>query len=322
MSEINPGGSRWPREEVPASDLLEWYSHAGDHALRYIFAREFCKNGVVVDIGCGGGFGALALEGVVRKYIGLDVDREAIEWAKNHIANRFPWAEFHVIDRTRDIREWRACDLAIAFEVIEHLHDPEMFLRDMEAMVMPRGTCLISTPNGDNSKGRPELYVSPFHVREFRISEVADLLRGSHLSAQYFIEYRIDRMDLLGRRALGRPLGRSLEEGVPSVKSGLLWRLNDLWNERLNGPSFWRIKPIDLAKLTPRLFSTIIVNLSPQKGTGELAGGKSLQRLGRRLRDMRAKDRHLEFNDGDKVPEMYCRPSRPEGRVQEGRNPC
>lgn len=267
MTDLNPGGSRHPLEGRPVSNLLEWYSRSGDHFLRYSFARKFCHQGVIVDVGCGHGFGALALDGAVERYVGLDVDRLAIRWARENVESRLPWAEFHEISSTDEILEWRGCDLVIAFEVVEHVSEPENLLRTIDQVASPSGSCIISTPNGENSKGNPQLYISNFHVREYRIDELRELLSFCHRPAQFYIEYRLDGLDLIGRRVLGRPLGRNLEKERSVGRKRALTVLNEVWNNRLNGPRFWRIAPIKpQVSRAPRSFSTILVLLSAING--------------------------------------------------------
>ncbi len=215
----------------------------------------------MVDIGCGHGFGALALVGVAERYVGLDIDPEAIRWAREHVAPLCPGAEFYALVASDDLRDWRGFDLALAFEVVEHVQDPAALLRQIAATVRPGGRIVLSTPNGENSQGRPELYVSPFHVREFELRDVSDLLRQCHLTARYYIEYRVDGLDLIGRRALGRPLGRNLGVAPTSARTRLLSRLNSLWNDHLNGPTFWRIRELDPDRAALRPYSTILATI-------------------------------------------------------------
>ncbi len=266
MSDFNPGGSRYPSGGESGADLLAWYSRSGDHAVRYRFARAFARNGSVVDVGCGHGFGALALEGAVGRYVGLDVDREAVEWAQRRIGPGRPWAEFHTLDDPGDLRAWRGFDVALAFEVVEHVTDPVGLLRDLVGLVRTGGRCLLSTPNGENSHGRPELYVSPYHVREYDLREFVALLRECHLAANLFVEYRIDGLDLIGRRALGRPVGRNLPVAPSSKRTRMLATVYSLWNNRLNGPVFWRIRKLKDGRRPSRPFSTILAEIPVDAG--------------------------------------------------------
>ncbi len=268
MSDFNPGGSRWPSDGTAPTDLLAWYARSGDHFLRYEFARSFCRSGSVVEIGCGHGFGALALDGVVRSYVGLDIDVDAIGWARKQIQTHLPRAEFHSIERLDDALNWEGCDVAIAFEVLEHLKQPEELLKVLWSVVREGGICLLSTPNGSNSKGDPALFVSPYHVREYRFDQLKTMLEGWRGERSFFMEYRIDGADLIGRRALGRPLGRNLSPEPASIRQKFLRWLNTLWNTRLNGPKMWRIRPFDEISGPRRPYSTTLVALQPRRAVG------------------------------------------------------
>jgi len=238
---------------------LAWYARSGDHFLRYQFAGRFVDGGSVLDIGCGHGFGGLALKGVANRYVGIDIDTKAIEWAQRNIETRAPWTQFHSIQSIHDALDWEDCDLALAFELIEHLNRPQSLLTVLGRIVGEGGRGLLSTPNGANSHGDPDLYVSPYHVHEFSLRELLQLLQSCALTGKIFVEYRLDGLDLIGRRALGRPLGRSLQSSPTSIRNSFLGKVNDFWNDRLNGPSFWKIAPLNVKRPPFRPYSTFIV---------------------------------------------------------------
>ena len=54
------------------------------HLMRYYFALQFAVNKVVLDAGCGAGYGCDLLATVAKKVIGIDYSEEAINWAKKH----------------------------------------------------------------------------------------------------------------------------------------------------------------------------------------------------------------------------------------------
>ena len=49
---------------------------------RYKFARKFCKDRYVLDVGCGTGFGTVLLSDISRKVIGIDISEQNITEAK------------------------------------------------------------------------------------------------------------------------------------------------------------------------------------------------------------------------------------------------
>jgi len=52
------------------------------HLKRYEFARPFCVGKDVLDAGCGVGYGTAYLAETARRVVGVDVDADAIEYAR------------------------------------------------------------------------------------------------------------------------------------------------------------------------------------------------------------------------------------------------
>lgn len=75
----------------------------------------------VVDLGCGTGYGSFIMSWLAEGVIGLDNDREAIAFAREHFGR--PGLRFWEHDiETQPILK---ADVYVAFEVLEHLKDPE-----------------------------------------------------------------------------------------------------------------------------------------------------------------------------------------------------
>jgi SAM-dependent methyltransferase len=89
-------------------------------------------------------------------------------------------------------------DLAVAVEVIEHIHDDRGFLRQMARILRPDGVAYLTTPNGDKMP-----IPSPQHVRHYTRQQLADLC------GQYFeevdVQYRLrlNRLHKLGHERIG-----------------------------------------------------------------------------------------------------------------------
>jgi ubiquinone/menaquinone biosynthesis C-methylase UbiE len=52
-----------------------------EHWHRYLYATQFVKDKVVLDIACGEGYGAFTLAKHANKVIGVDIAQEAISYA-------------------------------------------------------------------------------------------------------------------------------------------------------------------------------------------------------------------------------------------------
>ena len=167
---------------VPTSKLFDELD--GTHTVHYIFAKQFVENKVLLDAGCGYGYGCdyLAKSGA-RRVIGVDISREAIEFAKTHYARDN--LEFIVMDCTRLAFRNNLFDAVISFEVIEHIHHTEQYLSETERALKPNGIFVLSTPNKKVGSPGLEKPVLPFHVIEFTAEELY------HLVGQHFKDIKI-----------------------------------------------------------------------------------------------------------------------------------
>jgi hypothetical protein len=80
----------------------------------------------------------------------------------------------------------RSFDLAVSFEVIEHLADPGRFVAGIARVLTSDGLFLVSTPN--RPVYRLGLGPNPFHTREFTADEFEQLLRGSFRHVRLFAQ--------------------------------------------------------------------------------------------------------------------------------------
>ena len=255
----NPGGS-FKGNRKKLDDYIREYKRLGNHVKRYRFAKSFVTGKEVIDFGCGYGAGAVLLDPYVQRYIGIDIDKDAISYAKNNIEKVCSNTQFFEFNDFINLRPAVKADVVICFEVIEHVKDPNTLISILKDMTKSNGTILISTPNGLSSKGNKALFRSKFHVYEYSPIELYNLLR-SHGIVSYYGEKRIDSMDV--RRLIDRfkcakednnddnnspvPLGRSL--------------LFNLANRFFNGAFFWKIQQIDPLRENELNYSTLIAVL-------------------------------------------------------------
>ncbi len=104
-------------------------------ACRLRAARPFLR-GRVLDFGCG--TGALAEWVEPAMYFGVDQDHEALEEARR----RHPRHGFAATPHGKG-----AFDTIAALAVVEHLSEPESWLREMRALLAPGGCLVLTTPH-------------------------------------------------------------------------------------------------------------------------------------------------------------------------------
>jgi SAM-dependent methyltransferase len=175
------------------------------HRYSYEVAAQSLRPGDrVLDVGFGEGYGSTILTG---EYTGVELDPDLV----SHARTRYP-ARFETYDG-RHLPDG-PFDLAVSFQVIEHVRDPDPWLAEI-ARVGRRA--MFATPNRIHRIGEGERPWNRYHVREFSAQELRQLLERHYddivvygISAPPEIEAvelarfararRIARLDPLGLR--------------------------------------------------------------------------------------------------------------------------
>jgi SAM-dependent methyltransferase len=155
-----------------------WYAR---HEAAYAELVGHCAGAVVLEAGCGEGYGADLLAGVAHRVLALDYDQPACA----HAHRAYPR-----IDVLRGnlvqlpIRDG-ALDVVVNFQVIEHLWDQAGFLAECARVLRPGGTLLVTTPNRITFSPGRDTPLNPFHTRELSGPELAGLLAGAGFSVDF-----------------------------------------------------------------------------------------------------------------------------------------
>lgn len=176
------------------------------HVARYDFARRYARtSGRLLDIACGSGYGtALLGEGLPQvECSGADVDEEAI-WLANGS---------YVRENTTFIRadgmtfvDRGGFDTIVSLETIEHLDQPDVFVKRLVAMLRPTGRLIASVPS------TPSTDANPYHRRDFTeagfrrlflrhgLKEVASIrLVDAFANTPTFADKRVNKRSVLRR---------------------------------------------------------------------------------------------------------------------------
>lgn len=101
----------------------------------------------ILDFGCGtGDHVTYPLACLGHRVLGVDYHAASIEEAGRRFS--LPNLSFRVADIDLLVREGARFDLIICSEVLEHLHEPLPFLRQVRRMVEKNGGLIVTTPNG------------------------------------------------------------------------------------------------------------------------------------------------------------------------------
>jgi SAM-dependent methyltransferase len=173
---LEPTGERMVPE---SSDLFTFW----DHVYRYAFACQFVKGKRVLDIACGEGYGAAALQEFgAAQVIGVDISESVCIHARSKygldarpgIAEQIPLADGSV-------------EVIVSFETIEHVADTSRFLDECFRILVPGGALIISTPNKGVYNSRRGVQ-NPYHCSEMTPEDFASALNARFLDIRFYTQ--------------------------------------------------------------------------------------------------------------------------------------
>lgn len=152
-----------------------------DHRERYEFAAtRLNRDDEVLDFACGVGYGAKILSNFnsAKSITACDINIEALEYAKRHYASEK--IKFLANDALNAKLPKECFDLAISFETIEHLEEPELFLDSILVSLKTNGRLICSVPNQTLNPHDKKKYA--YHFRHYTHSEMKVLLQNCGFS--------------------------------------------------------------------------------------------------------------------------------------------
>ncbi len=155
-----------------------------EHIARYDWAAGFVLNKSVLDIACGTGFGSYTLAAAGAEHVlGCDLDDETIQYAA--LRHAHPRLVFQQEDAEKFIPSEKF-DVITSFETIEHLHQPEEFLKNIRQAMDAGSDLFISTPISERSINlKPD---NIFHVREWGFNSFQEMLAKEFAIQQVYLQ--------------------------------------------------------------------------------------------------------------------------------------
>jgi SAM-dependent methyltransferase len=159
-----------------------------EHLVRYRFAARSAAGCTVLDVGCGTGYGASLLAAKARLVVGVDNAPEAIEYAQANYPGgnlRFAVADCRNLPFPDGF-----FDLAVIFEVIEHIPEQTQCLGEIRRVLGQQGLLVLSTPNAARATKAIE-EENPSHHKELSEYELLECLRPHFAHVRLLYQHEV-----------------------------------------------------------------------------------------------------------------------------------
>ncbi len=164
-----------------------------EHWHRYLFAREYAKGKRVLDIPSGEGYGSHLLAGVADSVVGIDIAADAVAHANEKY--RRDNLSYLAASGTKIPLPDASFDFIVSFEMIEHIHEQEAFLAEVNRLLKPDGVFLISSPNRVEYTEKTG-YKNEYHVKELAHDELRAQL-NTHWPHQIWLGQRLSFLSIM-----------------------------------------------------------------------------------------------------------------------------
>ncbi|OLR91645.1 class I SAM-dependent methyltransferase [Actinokineospora bangkokensis] len=164
---------------VPGIDVENYWFRR--HEAAYLHLAHHCAGAVVLEAGCGEGYGADLLARTADRVVGLDYDATTAA----HVAKAYPGVRTVRGNLAALPVRTGAVDVVANLQVIEHLWDQEGFLLECHRVLRPGGVLLVTTPNRITFSPGRDTPLNPFHTRELAGAELAGLLVDAGFTVEF-----------------------------------------------------------------------------------------------------------------------------------------
>lgn len=147
------------------------------HKVTYDYALQFVRDKIVLDFGCGSGYGSASISDSCKHIIGIDISEDAIDYAKSNYRN-----ERLTFQLVEDINEKKlpfpdnSFDTVLSFQVVEHVENTDAYFSEIHRVLRPSGHLLIATPNRETRLFRFQKPWNQWHLTEYSTSDLSKTL--------------------------------------------------------------------------------------------------------------------------------------------------
>jgi 2-polyprenyl-3-methyl-5-hydroxy-6-metoxy-1,4-benzoquinol methylase len=200
LERINP--DELTGSEITGRETLEL------HMERYHYAGRYLVPGTLADIACGTGYGSYLLATEYSKnlsrIIAVDIDAGSIDFARSRYAHSL--IQYEVAEATR-FEPSGTLNNIVSLETIEHLSDPELFIRHVSAHLSKGGRFITSVPI------TPSMDANPYHLHDFTVASFRKMFTGNGFKEIHSLK-QIQPYNPLTVLSKKESRGKDLRDGV------------------------------------------------------------------------------------------------------------
>lgn len=103
---------------------------------RYFYVLSLIQDKTVLDLGCGCGLGTFLYSSLAKEVFAVDYNRDTLRYASNfphHLGKKNVAFLHRNLEKEEDIQSLPSVDVCVALEILEHLEDPAMVLKNLKA---------------------------------------------------------------------------------------------------------------------------------------------------------------------------------------------
>ncbi len=142
------------------------------HEAAYQYLAPHVAGCVVLEVGCGEGYGTNLLAESAGRVLGIDYDARTVA----HASRCYPAAGFVRANLAALPVPGARVDVVATLQVIEHVWDHAEFVTECHRALRPGGRLMVTTPNRLTFSPGLDTPLNPFHTKEFTAAELTQLL--------------------------------------------------------------------------------------------------------------------------------------------------
>lgn len=140
---MNPLRIKWLRQAIAQA----FPEKTSENAAVSSFDNKPLLGLKILDVGCGGGLVCEPMCRLGATVTGIDATAANVDAAKAHAAAQNLAIDYRHTSAEALVAEGETYDVVVAFEIVEHVTDPEFFVASCARLVAPGGALAMSTLN-------------------------------------------------------------------------------------------------------------------------------------------------------------------------------